>query len=186
MLELAAPMSVMWEMFLVLAAGLANWIITYIIVAGAIFDGTRERVTMKCEDVEAWCAERTDTRRIKALRCLARKGKYFVTCQLCCGVWVGFLLTPFVPGPFRSSIFGVATVLNGLVIKAIGHAILELTSVWRNRNALLEAQARLAREQRRALEAQTQALADGTLWAIVSNPATGADQGGLLIESGRR
>jgi len=179
MLELAAPMSVMWEIVLVGAAGLANWIITYIIVAGAIFEGSRDKVKTKCSDITTWCDghDRRDSRRIKTLRCLAGKGKYLVGCQLCCGVWVGFALTPFVPGPFHSSIFGVAMVLNGLVFKAIGHATLEVTSVWRNRSALLEEQLRLARAQRKAFE-------DGMVWMVAPNMGiTAADN--ELLANGR-
>lgn len=168
-MNLAYPSGIammMWQVFLILAAGVANWIITYIIVEGALFAELRTWVAGKCEEVKQRCDTCPQTFGTKSRRWCAGKAVYFVKCHLCVGTWVGFALTPFVPGPFHSPIFGVAMVLNGLVIKGFGHATLELTSAWRTRVALNEAERDLARKRAELAVAEREAVQDGSavLW----------------------
>jgi hypothetical protein len=64
---------------------------------------------------------------------------YVLGCHLCSGTWVGFALAVAVPNtPFHLRWWLPTVVLNGLVIKGIGHALLEVFSLARNLNAMLE------------------------------------------------
>jgi hypothetical protein len=136
----------------VFLAGLVNWLATYIIVAGVIFEGTRAKINAGCNRLVLFSSMLGTTSVLerawsRLLSLLGTKLDYLVSCQLCCGVWVGFVLTAFAHGPFRSSVIGVAVLLNGLLIRAVGHIVLELTSLARNKNKLLTQQAK-AHQQR--------------------------------------
>lgn len=80
---------------MILIGGLVNWIATYIITEGAIFQTLRSKVTHKY---------------------LA----YLVSCCLCAGTWVGFAEAIVFGGYFHG---WYAIIANGLAYKGIGHII---------------------------------------------------------------
>lgn len=156
---------------LILAAGVANYIATWVIVLGAIFAELRDWVERRCLCIQTRCDKRGRTLCTRTTRFLAGKVMYLVKCPLCVGVWVGFVQAVILPIPFATSLFGTvpvlsssaAVIVNGLVFKGIGHGLFELVSVWRNRNAQLEAQTRLANEQAKLAGAIAAQLAAGQL-----------------------
>src|SRR5690348_6181589 len=77
-------------MVLILAAGVANYIATWVIVLGAIFAEIRDWVEKRCVCVQKRCEKRNQTFCTRTTRFVAGKVMYFVKCPLCVGVWVGF------------------------------------------------------------------------------------------------
>lgn len=88
----------------ILWLGLVNWLATLILVEGVIFETPR-----------AWLVQRAPHPKLR----------YLLTCQLCAGTWVGFVLAALFGGPFGF------VLVDGLLYKAIGHATLELASFLR-------------------------------------------------------
>jgi hypothetical protein len=87
----------------VLWLGLANWMAAYIITQGAVFQPVRDLVHRHTHH-----------------RPRAHHLSYLTACFLCAGVWVGFAEAAVFGGPFRG---WAAIIINGLVYKAIGHAV---------------------------------------------------------------
>lgn len=94
-------------MMRVLALGLVVWLATTIIVEGVVFDRPRN-----------WLGEKAKTNGV------AHWFHELLTCHLCTGVWVGFALAIVAGGPFPEW-WGV--IVNGLLYKAVGHLILQLS-----------------------------------------------------------
>jgi hypothetical protein len=95
----------------VLFASLVNWLITYILVEGSIFQTPRRWAKRHAPDKLAELA----------------------TCQLCAGVWVGFGQGLLIRGPLGHFI------LDGLLYKAGGHLVLEVASLLRHSVGILAA-----------------------------------------------
>ena len=115
---------------LVLFAGLLNWIITQILVAGGLFHEYREWVGRHGKRI--------------ALRrpILGNKLAYFVSCPLCVGTWIGFAQGVVMPGPLQligwMSWFNWAA--NGLVYKAVGHLFFQLNGWFHSRIELMNSE----------------------------------------------
>lgn len=113
----------------VVLLGFANWLATIIIVESVIFEDIRSGMTRLGARLKR-----------SGHPNVGRKLGYVLGCHLCSGTWVGFALAVAVPGvPFHLRWWWASVVLNGLVIKGIGHALLEILSLARNTNALLSA-----------------------------------------------
>ncbi len=115
----------------VVALGLANWVVTLILVEGFVFEWYREGLRM--------LRQRALTRRQAHRALVLQKWAYLAHCQLCTGVWVGWALALVVPGPWH-------WVITGLVYKAIGHLTLELTAAVKSFGQAQEARACLPRQ----------------------------------------
>lgn len=112
----------------VVLLGFANWLATTIIVESVIF-----------EDVRLTMRRAGDRLKSAGRESVGHKLGYVLGCHLCSGTWVGFALAVAVPNtPFHLRWWLPTVVLNGLVIKGIGHALLEVFSLARNLNAMLE------------------------------------------------
>lgn len=99
---------------LVIFLGLVNWIATIIITESVIFEDVRSVVTSRAD-----CIGRRHPS-------IGRKLRYFVTCALCMGTWVGFIQAICFGGPLE---FGyLSFVANGLLYKAIGHLFLQINA----------------------------------------------------------
>ena len=100
----------------VLFAGLVNWLATLIIVESFVFEPVRSWVR------QGWPGSKLD---------------YLMSCHLCMGTWAGLILALVVPGPFtHPTLFWF---LNGLLYKAVGHIVLEITAILKHINSLLNA-----------------------------------------------
>lgn len=84
-----------------LYAGLVCWLVTMIVVESEMFRPVRE------------------------MRLIEERPKlaYLVNCYLCAGTWIGIALGLLVPGPLGLFL------LDGLLYKAAGHALLILQRV---------------------------------------------------------
>lgn len=117
--------------------GLVNWLVTLVLVESELtrpvrdfFEDRRNAadefavVTMGNDDFTE-AEQRTAQRRYTAWS----KARYFVSCHLCAGTWVGLLLASLVPGarPLGGGALGL--VLAGFLFKAIGHITLEITAL---------------------------------------------------------
>jgi hypothetical protein len=111
--------------------GLVCWLATLVLVDGFVFATPRRAVKDGGERLEAFGGRLVDAgRRVRCGRvCREVGGKiaYLPYCQLCTGVWVGLALAVAVPGPLAGQPFGV--LLDGLLYKAVGHIVLELTAL---------------------------------------------------------
>lgn len=123
---------------LVLYLGLANWLVTLIVVESELCRPLRERAagsrlpTLR----EVWRALPdealrspdigSELQRIKTTPVPRRpKLAYLVSCHLCAGTWVGLAMALVAGSPFPG-LAGV--VLGGLTYKALGHVTLEATA----------------------------------------------------------
>lgn len=102
-----------------LYAGLVVWLVTLILVEGEIFRPVRELLSGY---VPAHWVDATPRFKISEYN---RRPKlaYLVGCHLCTGTWVGLGVAFLIPGPLPH------VVLNGLLYKAIGHVVLEVTAL---------------------------------------------------------
>lgn len=102
-----------------LYAGLVVWLVTLIIVESELLRPVREWVA-------GYVPATVINPRLSISEFNTRpKLAYLLGCHLCTGVWVGLTVAVVVPGPLPY------TVLNGLLYKAIGHGVLEITSFLR-------------------------------------------------------
>ena len=125
-----------------LYASLINWVATYILVSGVIF-----------EDYRNWVkgiAKRIQRRAPRTGKQLA----YLVSCALCMGTWVGFALAVVLPGPVHPRhpwwapswmIATVAIILNGLLYKAVGHLFLQVNGWFHSRIELMNSETKANR-----------------------------------------
>lgn len=100
----------MSQLSLLILMGIANWLVTTVLVDGEIFAEVRDRV--KRQKHRGW---------------ICAKAAYLVGCHLCTGTWIGLLMALFVPAVVDVPVAG--TVLTGLVIKGIGHLVLLLVNM---------------------------------------------------------
>jgi hypothetical protein len=98
----------------ILWLGIVNWLVTLIMVEGAIFAPLRHWV--KAHD--PW------------------KFGYLVHCHLCAGTWVGWALAVATPYRPIDSWPLIDVLLAGLTYKAVGHITLEATALMRRTNAI--------------------------------------------------
>lgn len=106
-------------LLLIVCAMFVNWIATTILVEGKIFEPLRD-----------WVGG-TTRRPLRAPEHRRPKLAYLVGCHLCTGTWVGLVTALFVAGPFTLAVgfAPAAIVLNGLLYKAGGHAILHVSNL---------------------------------------------------------
>lgn len=97
-----------------LYAGLVVWLVTLVLVEGFVFEWYREGIRKFYQ--QAYIKGRSGFT-LSALQ----KWAYLSTCHLCTGVWVGWAVAAIVGGPWH-------WLLSGLLYKAIGHVILEVTA----------------------------------------------------------
>lgn len=135
-----------------LALGLVCWLTTLILVESELARPVREFVD-RCADrtgprllvAGQWVPDDGDptTAAFATLRRgprlthgLWRKLRYLVGCHLCTGTWVGLGLAWATST--RLALTGAAgLVLGGLLVKAVGHVVLEVTAVCRAVSARL-------------------------------------------------
>lgn len=111
----------MTTLSLVVAAGLVNWLVTTIIVESELGRPLRDLISSRRERAAggdgSWLEAGLD-------RGAWRWLDYLVRCHLCVGVWVA-LAEVFWLGPLVGR--GVAgVVFSALLVKAVGHLVLEL------------------------------------------------------------
>lgn len=111
----------------VIYCGLINWLATWIICEGKVFEDVREWLKKRFGEESKWA--------------------YLSTCHLCAGTWVGLGLSILLPGPLVARTPIASWMLNGLLYKAVGHLILEMASYARFSVALKSAQYRETQTQ---------------------------------------
>lgn len=97
---------------IVVYAGLVNWIATTIVVESELARPFRDWVCRHRQGASA--ARNPDDRGIW------RWADYLIRCHLCTGVWIGIAEAIYLGAR------GPAIIWTGLLIKAVGHLILEL------------------------------------------------------------
>lgn len=106
---------------LIIAAGLVNWLVTTIIVESELGRPLRDYISSRRDGGDggdgSWVACDLD-------RGVWRWADYLVRCHLCVGTWVGLAEALYVGPVVRSGILGI--MFTGLLIKAVGHLVLEL------------------------------------------------------------
>lgn len=133
-----------------LYAGLVVWLVTLVLVEGFVFEGWRDWLrqrTAAASDrydqahtavlrAKAWAGGEGERQRAAELDArLSRQERagraarrwhkvaYLFHCHLCLGLWVGWAVALVIPGPLPHFL------LNGLLYKAVGHVVLEVTGV---------------------------------------------------------
>lgn len=119
--------------------GCATWLATTILAESELFKPTRgllDRQADHWEEHELWEYNEfgAASRMTKFQASLWKKLSYLHGCHLCCGTWVGLVIAIATPQlrPFGYGIVGV--ILSGLVYKAIGHIVLEVTGALKRMN----------------------------------------------------
>lgn len=103
--------------------GPINWIATAIFVDNKLFEEVRTAI----QRLGKWCENRGH-------HILADKLDYLPNCPMCMGVWIGLGLAGVLelfglPLPVASSFWPLNVLLNGLLIKAIGHLYYQLSAL---------------------------------------------------------
>lgn len=104
----------------VIALGLVNWIVTVIVTQNKVCEDVREFV----EHFGTWLEPKSKR--------LGGKVKYFASCPMCVGVWLGFAEAAAFGGPLHPHPSWASWIANGLLYKAIGHLVLQLSAVLHN------------------------------------------------------
>lgn len=107
----------------VVIGGLVTWLLTKIVVESEIARPLRDWVgkhtslqAMVTHGVKKILGLATDNIRIKWHQRVADKVYYLLTCVLCAGVWIGWLVALVITGPY-------GLIVNGLAYKAVAHLL---------------------------------------------------------------
>jgi hypothetical protein len=102
------------------ALGLINWLVTVLVTQNKVFEDVRSLVTRCGEWIEPRC------------RPIGSKVRYFASCPMCVGAWIGFAEAAAFGGPLHPHPSWASWIANGLLYKAVGHLILQVSAVLHN------------------------------------------------------
>lgn len=112
----------------VFALGLVNWVVTVIITQNKVCEDVRDAV----ECFGKWLEPKSKR--------IGSKVRYFASCPMCVGVWLGFAEAAAFGGPLHPHPAWAAWIANGLLYKAVGHLVLQMSAVLHNVSEMTKSQ----------------------------------------------